>query len=167
MKEGSRMKRALVLMATVLLVSACIATVDDPVGDSKYPELDLIEAGVDYRTDVTKLWLTYSPDSDRSVGEWALWEEWSIVAEGEPHLWFAVYGQSYLVLPSNCGDGKIEEDQHTVTVTIDSACLEVDGKLPKIQIAGETWFRCFFFCPRDFDMMVDETDFTEPVIAWP
>jgi hypothetical protein len=162
------MKRTLVLVVTSLVVlAACEARVADPVGDSLSPRWDLVEAGVDYRTDVTKVWLTYSPDSDRTAG-FPFQELWSILAQGEPHLTVGILYGSYPLVDSRCNPKVDLEGDHTVTLTIDSACLEIDGKLPnRIQVAGEAWEGCVFACsPRDVRLL-DETDFTEPVGPWP
>jgi hypothetical protein len=162
------MKRTLVLVVTSLLVlAACEARVADPVGDSLLPEWDLVEAGVDYRTDVTKVWLTYSPDSDRTAGS-PDWELWSVLAQGEPHLTVGVLWGSYPLVDSRCNPKVDLEGDHTVTLTIDSACLEIDGKLPnRIQVAGFTALlvESARICCEVVE--VDETDFTEPVGPWP
>ena len=82
MSVSARRPAASVAILTLIIWGpACQKTVADPVDDELF-DIDIVEVGVDYRTDVTKLWLRYTPDSYGASSGAA---DWTItLANGTP-----------------------------------------------------------------------------------
>ena len=138
MSVSARRPAAWVAILALIIVSACQKTVADPVDDELF-DIDIVEVGVDYRTDVTKLWLRYTPDSygaSSGAADWtiALANGTPIVAGPQVFVSHSPTGSTFRAFlctgPVGSGDGFDGVD--TVRLTIDNGCLlpHTGGTLP-------------------------------------
>jgi hypothetical protein len=68
-------KAGVVLVAVVigLLATACEGRVPDPVGDGTDGSfVDIVQAGVDYRSQSTRLWITFAPRKAGVLKRWGI-----------------------------------------------------------------------------------------------
>ena len=153
------MRRLTALTLSVLAVglAACQGSVADPVGDAvdvEFGDVDIVEAGVDYRTDTTRLWVRYAPGEGPAEAT-----GWQISVDGDPVAEAtAVIGSRYCCAPdrdryyvttlssgaSRC-TGYVREQgfdgEDTVSLSFDSRCLLATGyeRLPdSLRIKGYT-----------------------------
>ena len=76
---------ALVAVVSGLLATACEGRVSDPVGDvGQDAAVDIVQAGVDYRTESTRLWITFAP------GKAGVFKRWGISTNGDTTEEFVV-----------------------------------------------------------------------------
>jgi len=147
-------KRLVVLTGVlVLAVSACQGSVPDPVGDANevdYSDVDLVEAGVDYRTDTTTLWLRYAPQkgpAQRSA--WEISTDQDTAAEVTAAIGFNFASGSELdrfVVYQSATDPRCSgyvqnrgfNGEDTVSLQFDTRCLTVP---PSAQLANSVRIR--------------------------
>jgi hypothetical protein len=140
------MRRFAVLCPLVaLLLVACEGTVTDPVGDA-YQTADVVEAGVDYGTATTTFWLRYVEGQGPapynawhvSMGDDTVPEAYVTIGGGyytPPQMYdhYVVARQAGEVAQTTCS-GFVEDQGFdgidTVSITIDSRCLLLDGGPP-------------------------------------
>jgi hypothetical protein len=71
---------ALLVVLAAPVVAGCQGTVADPAGDSEVIDgaVDLVQAGVDYRTATTRLWVRFAPDNGP-----AAFVVWNVSTDGD------------------------------------------------------------------------------------
>jgi len=168
---SARRPAAWVAILALIIVSACQKTVADPVDDELF-DIDIVEVGVDYRTDVTRLWLRYTPDSygaSSGAAEWtiALADGTPIVAGPHVFVSHSPTGSTFRAFlctgPVGSGDGFDGVD--TVRLTIDNSCLlpHTGGTLPNaIRVSG----RHYVVMGQEI-IVTDDTGYTDPVGPYP
>jgi len=120
---------ALLVVLAAPVVAGCQGTVADPAGDSEVIDgaVDLVQAGVDYRTATTRFWVRYAPDNGP-----AAFVTWKVSTDGDtiPGYIVVVGSGQYVVYrdgnltdyvcqgpePDEPFDGKTE-------LSIDTSCI--------------------------------------------
>ena len=81
---GGRRQGTLAAAALALLLVACEGRIDDPAGDGQ--GVDALEAGVDYRSTETHLWIRFASDGGRAQHVWAISTDGDTTADMELRL---------------------------------------------------------------------------------
>ena len=68
--KDRRFRTALVALVTAVVVTACEGRVADPVGEPS--TVDIAEAGVDYQTSTTRLWITFVAGKEGPLKRWGI-----------------------------------------------------------------------------------------------
>jgi hypothetical protein len=119
---------AVLVVLAVPVVAGCQGKVLDPAGDSEVIDrnVDLVEAGVDYRTATTRFWVRFAPDAGPAAHV-----IWNVSTDGDtiPGYWVVSDGGRYIVNkfgePAAICEGAedLEPFDGTTDVTIPTSCI--------------------------------------------